>query len=292
MTNQSVRVQMSPQTKEILENLALQYGCLYGGKANISGLLAQIADGRLTLEKNVPFQSVAPRIPLLKVRMWLPAGIRGMFARIAETIADFGGNIFQAEAASEVDRRGVASILFSIPEEADLSGLMTKLQKIRIRDIAHCNSDSEILAAISNTKGLMVYDQAIDTGTESQPTANNNQLTERIYRKKLLLKISCTIGLRIVATNQVGLLAKVTREVAEQGFFIALVQQNFNSVEHLDIIELLISLEPHPWNKMSQDIEKIKTITSTIERIPGIEDVRRLGMDNLWNIHSTAHSAG
>ena len=38
--------------------------------------------------------------------------------------------------------------------------------------------------------------------------------------------------------------------------------------------------------QMSQEIEKIKTIANTIEKIPGIKDVRRLGIDRIWNLRA------
>ena len=69
MVNQSVRVQMSSETKLVLENLAQENGCLYGGKPHISGLLAQIADGRLVLNRAIPPQHSLPRAPLLKLRL-------------------------------------------------------------------------------------------------------------------------------------------------------------------------------------------------------------------------------
>ncbi|MGB7060278.1 MAG: hypothetical protein WBD58_21420 [Geitlerinemataceae cyanobacterium] len=279
MTNKQVRVPMSPHTEQVLEALALQYGCLYGGKPHISGLLLQIADGRLKINKEVSYPSPDPRLLFLKMRIWLPVDLRGMFACIAGTIADFEGNIFQAEDVSEVDRRGVASILFSMPEDGNLSGLMTALQKICIQDIADFNHDREIIKAISNTRGVTIDDEM----DESELGTDKNRLAEQIYRKSLVQKLSCTIALRIVAKNQVGLLAKVTRAIAEQGFLIDRVRQDFDAIDRLDIIELLISLEPHASSKISYDIEKMKTIANTIGQISGIKDVRRLGMDSIWN---------
>ncbi len=283
MTNKTVRVQMSAYTQQSIEALARQYGCLYGSKPSISGLLAQIADGQLTLHKEVPYISAEPSLPLLKLRLWLPVHLRGIFACIAGTIADYKGNIFLAEAASEVDRRGVASILFSMPEDGNLKDLIEALQKLCIRDVAGFNNEREILNANIYLEGDPIDDN-IDEQSKSGLGTDRNRLVERIYSRKLLQKISCTIALRIVAKNQVGLLAKVTRAIAEQGFFMAQVRQEFNAKENLDIIELLISLEENSLSKMSQEIEKMKTITNTIAQISGIQDVQRLGMDKMWKV--------
>jgi hypothetical protein len=79
-------------------------------------------------------------------------------------------------------------------------------------------------------------------------------------------------------------LAKVINKIAEQGFFLSLIQQNFNPEEQTDIIDLLITLEPLTCSQISQEMEKIKTIEATLKKIPEIQDVWRLGMDNLWEI--------
>lgn len=276
---------MSDYTQQSLEALAHQYGCLYGGKPKIGGLLAQIADGQLTLHKEVPYISAEPSLPLLKLRLWLPVHLRGIFACIAKTIADYKGNIFQAEAVSEVDRRGMASILFSMPEDGNLKALIEALQELRIRDIASFNNEGEILNANIYLEGDTI-DNNLDEPSESGLGTDRNRLVERIYRRKLLRKISCTIALRIVAHNQVGVLGKVTRAIAEQGFFMAQVRQEFNAKDNLDIIELLISLEENSLSKMSQEIEKIKTISNTIGKISGIKDVQHLGADRIWNIRA------
>jgi len=276
---------MSDYTQQRLEALARQYGCLYGGKPKIGGLLAHIADGQLTLNKEVPYISTEPSLPLLKLRLWLPVHLRGMFACIARTIADYQGNIFQAEAASEVDRRGVASILFSMPEDGNLKDLIDALQKLCIRDVEGFNNKREILNANIYLEGDTIDDN-LGEPSESGLGTDRNRLVERIYSRQLLRKISCTIALRIVARNQIGVLAKVTRAIAEQGFFVAQVRQEFNAKDNLDIIELLISLEENSLSQMSQEIEKIKTIANTLEKIPEIKDVQRLGTDRIWNVRA------
>jgi hypothetical protein len=48
---------MSEETKQALEKIALQYGCVYGGKPWIAGLLAKIGDGELLI---VP---APPKVP-------------------------------------------------------------------------------------------------------------------------------------------------------------------------------------------------------------------------------------
>jgi hypothetical protein len=288
MTNHSVRVQMSPQTKQVLDNLASEYGCLYGGKPHISGLLAQIADGRLAIGKKTKILSspVPSYIPLLKLRVWLPIGLRGSFAQIAQRIAYFGGNIFKATVDSNV-AQVIVNILFSMPESSNLSEFLHALQQIQIKDVAPFNSLEEILAAISQTKAILHHFEESESDQKAEKRSVEARLADQVIHRKLLLDISCTIGIRLVSKNQSGVLAKVVNKIAEQGFFISLIQQKFNPEEQTDIIDLLITLEPLASAKVSQEMEKIQTIEATLKKIPEIQNVWRLGMDNLWDIDAT-----
>jgi hypothetical protein len=65
-------------------------------------------------------------IPLLKLRVWLPVGLRGSFAQIAQRIAYFGGNIFKATVDSNV-AQVIVDILFSMPESSNLSDFLHAL---------------------------------------------------------------------------------------------------------------------------------------------------------------------
>jgi hypothetical protein len=47
LDNQTVAMRMSEPTREALESIAVQYGCLYGGKPWIAGLMTKIGSGDL-----------------------------------------------------------------------------------------------------------------------------------------------------------------------------------------------------------------------------------------------------
>lgn len=49
LDNPTVAMRMSESTRATLEEIALQYGCKYGGKPWIAGLLAKIAEGELLI---------------------------------------------------------------------------------------------------------------------------------------------------------------------------------------------------------------------------------------------------
>lgn len=47
LDNPSISMKMSNETRKALEAIAEQYGCMYGGKPWIAGLLARIGAGEL-----------------------------------------------------------------------------------------------------------------------------------------------------------------------------------------------------------------------------------------------------
>lgn len=49
---ESITLSLSLEHKDELEKLSLEFGCLWGEKPNISGLLKAIADGEILLSKS------------------------------------------------------------------------------------------------------------------------------------------------------------------------------------------------------------------------------------------------
>ena len=206
--------------------------------------------------------------------------MKGTLAATVQKIADFGGNIFKAKVNSEVDK-ATAQILLSIPESSDLSAFITALQQIKIKDIVAFNETEEILNALNQTKKLnynLYKEQEPDT---QKKKSVQDRLVANVLNQNLLLDISCTIGLKLVAHNQVGILAKIACEIAEQGFFVSSVKQDFDSSKSHDIIEFLLTLQATPQNEMSKEIPKIYTIVKALKNIPAITEVQRLGVDYL-----------
>ena len=49
---ESITLSLVPEHKAKLEKLSLEFGCLWGDKPNISGLMKAIADGEISLSKS------------------------------------------------------------------------------------------------------------------------------------------------------------------------------------------------------------------------------------------------
>lgn len=55
LNNPTVAMRMSPDTRDTLEAIANSYGCTYGGKPWIAGLLEKIGSGQLVVVPAPPF---------------------------------------------------------------------------------------------------------------------------------------------------------------------------------------------------------------------------------------------
>lgn len=54
LDNETVCMRLSPETKKALEETAEKYGCIYGGKPWIAGLLNMIGTGELMIVETPP----------------------------------------------------------------------------------------------------------------------------------------------------------------------------------------------------------------------------------------------
>ena len=61
--NETVCMRMSQATREQLEQIAESYGCLYGGKPWIAGLLEKIGSGQLEVVPSPPYRSSSSILP-------------------------------------------------------------------------------------------------------------------------------------------------------------------------------------------------------------------------------------
>lgn len=60
LDNETLSMRVSPASRLILEEIAGNYNCLYGGKPQISGLLERIANGELLVVPAPPPKIVVP----------------------------------------------------------------------------------------------------------------------------------------------------------------------------------------------------------------------------------------
>lgn len=83
LDNPVVAIRMSSETKEALEKIAEAYGIRFGGKPHLGGLLAQIAEGKLFVARNL--MSPETRESLEKIaKSYSIVDLDGLFIQIAE----------------------------------------------------------------------------------------------------------------------------------------------------------------------------------------------------------------
>jgi hypothetical protein len=63
LNNETVSMRMSPETRQVLEEIAYSYDCIYGGKPWIAGLLDKIGTGELTVVPSPPPKLSVPQQP-------------------------------------------------------------------------------------------------------------------------------------------------------------------------------------------------------------------------------------
>lgn len=292
MANESVRIQMSPETKKELEKLAEQHGCFYGTKGAIALLLARIADKRLIVSEAKAQQSKPPGSPLLKLSMSMRSGLKGTLAPITKTIATYKGNILEAE-VEKGDKTVKAQIALSMPEEQDLERLIEDLQKLKIRDIAAYNQATDLGKLSVEDISEDVPPQQLHSKTPTTRKRSRAETDARVVAQlqavlakatldqQLILDISCTIGLKLVIENKPGVLAQVSDAIAREGFYLSSAKQSTDPDSHYCIMELTITLHPTANVTLESEIGNVHTIVTTLNQISSVKDIKRLGIDYL-----------
>ncbi|MEM8719292.1 MAG: hypothetical protein AAGE84_08275 [Cyanobacteria bacterium P01_G01_bin.39] len=266
MSKQSIRVQMYPETKRYLEQIALEYNCLYGNKPSISELLEQIRIGRLIVSKasvNLPNRLDSSTIGL---RFEVPRYLNGTISVISKKIVEYQGDIIAVKLKSE-DDLDILQILLFFPEKNNLGRLIAELESIHIKEVAHFNSNSELLSIASQFEFI---------GSRNRVNTLDNFL-----HKRMIFNLYCVMGLKIKIRNQVGLLAKITYQIAETRLLIHSISQNIGNNKHEDIIDLFLYLRPTEKFSIAKQIEKIDDLVKKLKRIEEVTEVQPLGVDSL-----------
>jgi hypothetical protein len=63
LNNETVSMRLSPETRQVLEEIAYSYDCTYGGKPWIAGLLNKIGTGELAVVPTPPPKVPVPQQP-------------------------------------------------------------------------------------------------------------------------------------------------------------------------------------------------------------------------------------
>jgi predicted amino acid-binding ACT domain protein len=263
----SVRVQMYPETERCLEQIATEHNCLRGYQPSIAELLAQIHSGRLIVSKasvqNKPDNST------IGFRIEVPRYLVGTIGIISEKIAKYQGNITAVKTKSS-NNLGVLQVFLSLPSESSLSSLITELESITIKELAHLNEKSE-LKSIANDWDLKLVGGRTDI-----------DIVESFLKKKLICDMACVIGFQLITIDKVGILAKIANQIAKARLLIYSVSENVGDDINEAIIKLFLYLRPTAESSIAEQIEKIDGVIKRLKKeIEAVKKVEPLGVDSL-----------
>lgn len=273
------RVRISDRANQVLEQIAKQYGCTYNKKLSISGLLSQIAEGRLKVirpELSI-HKPIAPSVPLIELDIEVHSNLNGTLAKIAKIIALYQANIYKAKAV-ENNKNSKIKILLSLPENCSLAKLIKSLYEITVGDILDFNEEENLekLLEVIDFEYSRIYKRGGKKGTsEIRKLFENN--TE--YKtEKLITNITCTIGFQFIIDNKPGTLDKLTHKIAEKRISINSISIDFNANEDTNLVNMYLGCSPSTA-EVSQKFDSIKKYIKSLKTLDFVKSVKQRSVD-------------
>lgn len=260
----SVRVQMLEETEALLKDLAKEYGCLYDGEPSISMLLNHITIGRLVIKRPVMPSYIKQKniFNIFQIRIEIYKNIVGTIAVISKIIADNDGNIIKTK-VSPHNSSGFLYILLYLQDDEKIAKLVNELKEIKVDSIEKYNSATRLINNIRSSDTAPI------------------KLIEELRKSPLIISITCTIGLKIVAMDKVGVLARIGKTCAEKNFLISGVEQEMGVEDDEVNIKLHLYLEEKGEFLIPAQIAKISSLMEDIQRIREIRSVERFAIESI-----------
>lgn len=261
-TRKSVRVQMLQETEDKLKELAIKYGCLYDGEPSISMLLNQITLGRLEIKGKIIPDSVAEKQKIFQLRIEIYQNIVGTIYVISETIANNKGNIISTRIKPH-NNSGFLYILLSVQDDEKIANLVKELKEVKVESIEGYNSPTRLVNNIRSSDTAPI------------------KLIEELRESALIISITLTIGLEIIATDEIGLLAKISKACAKKNFLISGVEQELRGKPNKISIRLHLYLEEQGEYEIPEQILEVSGLIEDIRHIAGIDSVERFAIESI-----------
>ncbi|YAG16479.1 hypothetical protein NSTC745_05855 [Nostoc sp. DSM 114161] len=282
------RIRMSEDVEQKLKQLAEENKCEYHGKPSISKLLSKIANGYLEIKKKSPVESELQCVPLVQLEITVLSNLNGTIAEIANKLANFGVNIFQAKSK---EHSNAIQLIVHIPEEIknqkthkrhSLIELFNSLQEINVERIINYNEYNKLeklLSALSTKarENYIFYKERIkaETKTVKQKNKKSNEdsseeellkeyLLEFYSSQSIVTNINCMIGYQVVINNQAGTLAELTSKIAEKFFSIIWLEIDVSPDKRTNIINLILGF--YPLGNHEKVFEKLSSIKILMEK--------------------------
>lgn len=272
---ESVRVQLYPEDKSVLEEIARENGCLYAGEGNLSLLLQKISQGKLTIkEVGRVVDSIErkqnSKEKLLGLEVRVASDLNGNIAKIAEKIGESGGNIYDVKAR---DHDPVIRISFCMEKDNHINDLIDKFKEIKIREVLQFNRPEkyEKLLETLNPDAKFFYDILKRKSHKIDSNTILRCLLEEYEDKSLITDISIIVAIRVRIKNMPGNLAKLSHQLAKDYISILEIDQKVNPGEDINIANLILGFYPFSTNQPIKEIESTKSFTNNLSRLDYIE---------------------
>jgi predicted regulator of amino acid metabolism with ACT domain len=266
------RVKISEQDWATLEHLTKKYGCTYDGKLSISGLLSQIAEGRLKL--TAPAAKENLNVQLIQLDIEVLSNLNGTLAAITKIIAKHNCNIYRAMAVENSVNSHVRMEIY-VPPELPLSELFNSLNKIIINDIFDFNED----AKLENLLKVIDEDQYRRYLKSKTKAVIRDWFEEIIDYKsiKIVKAITVGIGFQLVTKNQKGTLHELTDKIAQKRASISDIKITYDQKENKSFIYLLLSFS-EIGDDLFKRIASIQKFMSDLKEPASILEVNQLDL--------------
>jgi hypothetical protein len=282
------RVRVSDEANRVLEQIAKKYGCTYKGRLSISGLLSQIADGRLQVSRpdlaivqqtrpDLPILEKNEKPPLLKLEIEVLSNLNGTIAEITKKIRDVDGNIYRARAV-ENSKNSHIQMAISIPQKCSLTELIRSFYEITIKDILKFNEEDKLekLLEIVDPHQKRRYE---DYKSKKDKNANIQDFfdsrTIDYKSEKLIQNIIVTVGFKVIMNNDPGSLCTLAQLIAEKHISISSINLNYDPYENQYLVNFCLGFSP-VVDKMSEKIESIYKLMKSLEGLDFVERVEQL----------------
>jgi hypothetical protein len=267
----SVRVQLRTGDRERLDEIALRFSCIYGGKPSLSILLSDIASGRIQLAAlNLPKKQKREGV-VIQLVLILPFYFKGIIYLITDSISNSNGNILELNTTdlinSDGSNFGIVNLLVQISSHKSIPRLIEKLNDIPLEHLREFNTDKD--REIDNLE----HDYFYQLKHYSRKSSKDLPKSEM----KLIFETKCTLGLTIKLENKVGIASNITKKIAEENILISHMNVRQDEVNKgISFIDLHLFFDPSSGQKVQQGLENIENIKNSILGIKGIENVENL----------------
>lgn len=279
--NQAYRPNLEPQVAKELMQIANRFQCMHGRKPSIKRLLNKIASGELWVTEDPLDRNRTGDSSTICFYITVPRYLKGTIAILSKEIAKYKGNIRRVETSTTVktlkekvgDHLGILHIFIHFEDEDNLSKLVSALMNIKAEEVKKLNEKEDIgkLVEVFRKHGELIGN-------------NSEDRLENFLDLKIVRELKCIVGFRITVKDNIGVLAKITQQIASAKILIHSINQGKHrrdsSFAVLEIFVYLKSLEAtdslEKISDLSKQIDKISTVEKEFKKIESVIKIERM----------------